>query len=61
MDGADLVLEKVIEPGGDETQFSPPLFALKKKGPGTAPAGVYEGTHDGDALRVSLKVTGPSL
>ena len=54
-DGADLVLEKVIEPGGDETQFSPPLFALKKKGPGKAPGGVYEGTHDGDELRVTLK------
>ena len=55
VDGGDLVLEKVIEPGGDETQFSPPLFALKKKGPGKAPAGVYEGTHDGDELRVTLK------
>lgn len=54
-DGGDLVLEKIVEPGGDETQFRPPLFALKKKGQGKAPVGVYEGTHDGDELRVTLK------
>jgi len=59
VDGGDLILESVINPDGNEQQFSPPLFTRQKDGPkGKAPVGAYVGKHDGDELRVELKANG---
>lgn len=58
VEGADLVMVKVIGPDGEVKQFGQPQFEKKKALADKGPAGVYVGVYEEDELQVEVKPDG---
>ena len=61
VDGADLVLKKVVKPNGDEETFEPPRLRRKETFDNQKFAGVYEGEVDESTVKLSLEINGVLL
>ena len=58
VNGDDLILLKLIEPGGEVVQWSRPQFERKKALSKKGPAGVYVGVYEEDEFQVEVKPGG---
>ena len=61
VDGADLVLKKIVTPNGDEETFEPPRLRRKETFDNQKFAGVYEGEVDESTVKLSLALNGVLL
>jgi hypothetical protein len=61
VDGADLVLKKIVKPNGDEETFEPPRLRRKETFDNQKFAGVYEGEVKESTVKLSLELNGVLL